>query len=197
MARELFGEVSHPEVKVGSRAKLIVPVSIALHVLIVGAAVFVPMMAPGILPAPPAFYVFAAPALPAPPPAGVPEPATRPSSETPAAARTDAAPLHAPDTIAPEGPPALTTPGTIGVVGGVDGGVELPGAVVAEVPLPPPPPTERAPVRPGGDIKVPVKVHHVPPVYPIIAQQSKVEGIVILEATIDVDGRVRDGRVLQ
>ena len=52
-------------------------------------------------------------------------------------------------------------------------------------------------MRPGGVIKTPVKVRHVPPIYPAIAQQARVEGIVIIEAIIGVDGRVRDARVLR
>ncbi len=53
------------------------------------------------------------------------------------------------------------------------------------------------PVRPGGLIKTPVKVRHVPPVYPVIAQQARVEGIVIIEAIVGVDGRVTEARVLR
>ena len=37
----------------------------------------------------------------------------------------------------------------------------------------------------------------VPPVYPTIAQTAKVEGMVILEATIDETGPVRDVSVLR
>jgi protein TonB len=42
-----------------------------------------------------------------------------------------------------------------------------------------------------------VKLHGPPPVYPAIAQQARVQGTVILEATIDVDGSVRDVKVLR
>lgn len=81
----------------------------------------------------------------------------------------------------------------------MEGGIGLPGAPVTYVvSIPdPPPPHRREPLRPGGDIKEPVKVHHVPPVYPRIALESKIEGVVILEAVIDADGSVRDVRVLR
>jgi periplasmic protein TonB len=65
-----------------------------------------------------------------------------------------------------------------------------------DVPLPPPPlPTKPLPV--GGRIKEPTKVRHVPPVYPTMAQQAHVEGIVIIEAIIGIDGRVKEARVLR
>lgn len=51
--------------------------------------------------------------------------------------------------------------------------------------------------RAGGKIRPSAKVRHVPPEYPWIAQQNKVEGAVILEAVIAATGRVRDVRVLR
>ena len=73
------------------------------------------------------------------------------------------------------------------------------GAGLVNIPAPPaPPPVRRQePLRPGGVIKYPAKVHHVPPVYPRIAQDARVSGVVILEAIIGVDGRVQDLRVLR
>ena len=51
--------------------------------------------------------------------------------------------------------------------------------------------------RPGGDIREPRKVRDVPAVYPEVARVAKIEGIVILEATIDERGVVTDARVLR
>ncbi|MSO56703.1 MAG: energy transducer TonB [Acidobacteria bacterium] len=76
-----------------------------------------------------------------------------------------------------------------GVVGGIAG------ALVTEAPPPPPPPP--APVRVGGNIQAPKKVNDVNPVYPPIAQSARVQGVVILEATIGPDGQVQDVRVLR
>jgi protein TonB len=64
----------------------------------------------------------------------------------------------------------------------------------AEAPPPPPPPM---PVRVGGSIRAPRKTRDVAPVYPQIAQQARVQGVVILEATIDREGRVSEARVLR
>jgi protein TonB len=42
-----------------------------------------------------------------------------------------------------------------------------------------------------------VRVKNVNPVYPSIAQSARVQGVVIIEATIGVDGRVQDTKVLR
>jgi protein TonB len=52
-------------------------------------------------------------------------------------------------------------------------------------------------VRVGGEIKEPKKIKHVEPVYPRIAMTAKVQGMVIIEATIARDGSVKNARVLR
>ena len=59
----------------------------------------------------------------------------------------------------------------------------------------PPPPTQ--PVRVGGDIAAPTKLVDVRPVYPPIAQSARVQGVVIVEATIDERGNVTDATILR
>lgn len=83
--------------------------------------------------------------------------------------------------------PPMGEPG--GVPGGVVAGINAPG--------PPPPPPPNAPIRIAGTIQPPRKIKDVPPVYPAIAQSARVQGNVVLEATIGTDGRVRDVRVMQ
>jgi TonB family protein len=53
------------------------------------------------------------------------------------------------------------------------------------------------PVRVGGDILEPRKIRDVRPVYPDIARAASVQGIVIIEVTIDEFGTVGDARVLR
>ena len=55
----------------------------------------------------------------------------------------------------------------------------------------------REPVRVGGAITPPALLSRVEPVYPSIAVNAKVEGLVILEATVDRQGRVEQVRVLR
>ena len=61
----------------------------------------------------------------------------------------------------------------------------------------PPPSPPLAPVRVGGTIKPPVKIYDVKPAYPPIAQSARVQGVVIIEATIGPDGRVKEAKVLR
>jgi TonB family protein len=53
------------------------------------------------------------------------------------------------------------------------------------------------PIRIGGDLKAPAKIRDVRPVYPPIAQEARVQGVVIIETVIDEDGNVAEARVLR
>jgi TonB family protein len=53
------------------------------------------------------------------------------------------------------------------------------------------------PVRVGGNIPPPQKIKNVQPVYPREAQEARATGVVIIEATIGEDGKVRDAVVKQ
>jgi TonB family protein len=52
-------------------------------------------------------------------------------------------------------------------------------------------------VRVGGTIATPTKIVHVDPIYPAIALQAKVRGVVIAEVRIGTDGSVEDAKVLR
>jgi protein TonB len=52
-------------------------------------------------------------------------------------------------------------------------------------------------VRVGGELKAPSLVERVEPEYPPLAVRAQVQGLVILEAVVDRDGRVEDVRVLR
>jgi periplasmic protein TonB len=70
-------------------------------------------------------------------------------------------------------------------------------SVIRPPPPAPPPPTPKEPVRVGGSIRPPQKIRDVRPVYPAVALETRIHGIVILEAVIGEDGRVRSLRVLR
>ena len=110
-----------------------------------------------------------------------------------------AAPVEAPSEIKPETgiEAGISTNAGVegGIIGGVAGGVV--GGLEAAPPPPPPPPPPPAPVRVGGQIRAPQKIKDVRPVYPAIAQSARVQGIVIIEATIGPSGQVQEAKVLR
>jgi TonB family protein len=54
-----------------------------------------------------------------------------------------------------------------------------------------------APVRVGGNIRTPTKIHDVRPVYPEAALAARITGLVILEAVIGTDGSVTEARIIR
>ena len=52
-------------------------------------------------------------------------------------------------------------------------------------------------IRVGGQIRPPIRIKEVAPIYPAIAQSARVQGDVVIEATIDEEGKVADARVLK
>ena len=132
------------------------------------------------------------------PPDPPPPPRSGRRTDAPTTVPRDTAPIVAPEEIEPEidrPPVAPLTPFDGPDLGDMPLG-DPAGAFLPDVPVLVRPPAERV-YRAGGKIRPPAKVRHVPPVYPPIAQQNKVEGTVILEAVIAETGRVRDVRVLR
>jgi periplasmic protein TonB len=87
-------------------------------------------------------------------------------------------------------------------VPGVDGGVDSLTSVgnpITHVPLTPrpSPAREQSPVRLHAGMERPQKILHVSPAYPPVAQQARVQGVVILDAIIDTSGAVRSLQVLR
>lgn len=54
-----------------------------------------------------------------------------------------------------------------------------------------------SPLRVGGDVKPPVVINRVEPVYPDQAKKSRISGIVIVEVIVDHTGVVKDARILK
>lgn len=194
MPRDLFGDVSDPRVRVGSRKWYTVPLSLFVHTLVLLLVVVIPLVATGALPDPRSVITYV-PAVPGPIP--LPPQVRRVEATTKRMASRDAAPIEAPPEITRE-PLDSGFENHLLDVGGVPGGNVVDGSPDAIAPPPPPPPVKPPePVRIGGIIRAPERIQYVAPTYPPIAQRAGVDGIVIIEATIGVDGRVVNARILR
>jgi protein TonB len=91
----------------------------------------------------------------------------------------------------------VSEPASMGV-GKLDGLFDEIGAGVVSIEPPPPiAPARGEPIRPGGDIRPPVRIRNVVPVYPTLAKRSRVQGVVVIEAIIGADGKVDNARVIR
>ena len=189
MPRDLFGDVTRPSISIGNRKWYTVPLSLCTHSLAIALLIALPLLAPAVMPA-----VFAdddpewiriTPPTPPPPPRSI-EP-VKPE-------HLSAIPITAPEGIAPEQPRIEAGFENDHAGPGFVEGVFDSSAIVAPPPLPEVP---QQPIRVGGTVRQPQKVRDVKPVYPQLALISRVEGVVIIEATIGADGRVVNARVLR
>jgi protein TonB len=200
MPHELLGDVHRPGTSSGLRRKYVLPLSIVLHAAVIAVLVIVPLAAEVELPSPmrpSARIVHVVTPMPRPvvvsPPKGPPAVVRRASPVAPSGAPTGIAEekIVPTDASGPPGPPSL---GPIGDPNGIDASaIGRAEAVIA--PSPPPAPTRPIPV--GGKIGEPRKIVDVAPLYPPLAIAARKEGVVILEATLDEQGRVDRLRVLR
>ena len=189
MADHMFAQ---PDVHVGGKRKYTVLVSIVTHTIIIAAAVIVPVIATDTLVLPRRFDVISFEVRPPLPPS---PPAPRRAAQEQLTVIQPAVPLVAPSGIVAESPIKSTEPFdglkySEGLVPGDDNPPPPPS-------LPPPPAPTEAPLPVGGDIKRPMKVRDMAPQYPAIARTARVQGLVIIEATIGPDGKVQDARILR
>jgi protein TonB len=202
MERRLFEDLIESDVVTHkTKQSMTLPISIAVHAVILFAIVVVPLLMSDEVPEPTsavkAFFVEPAPAPPPPPPPPPPAPKATVTPKTPPKPVTEepkfTAPVDTPTEVKPEEGIDLGVEG--GVPGGVEGGV--PGGVVGGVVggLEAMAPIQA--VRVGGQIKEPKKLRDIKPSYPDIAKQARVQGVVILECTISPQGKVTDVKVLR
>jgi len=191
---------------VGAKA-VALPLAALIHGIVVLLAVTLPLLRTGDLPRVDVFSALIAPPAPTPP---LPPPrgrtggsAARAKVKPVMAMPTNAsgrlvAPLDIPDRIVEENLMGLGS--DVGVEGGVecfgDGGPAPQNSILSAA-LYRVIGEETAPIRPVGEIKPPRLVRQVPPVYPEIARQARIEGIVEVECVTDIQGRVVNVKVLR
>jgi len=202
-----------------ARKKWTMLLALAGQVTLIGAMVVIPMVTVQQLPLTQLSSVLVAPPPPPPPPPPpAPAVATAPRAVHVAPRHFDAnqlfVPKVVPKTVAvlPDFPAepaeALALAGVQGGVaggqiGGTVGGVL--GGVMGGVPsiAPPPPPPAKAPapatpkvLRVGGQVEAAEVISAPPPVYPVLAKDARVGGIVQLDAMIGEDGHIENLKVL-
>jgi len=182
------------------RRSVTLPVSILLHGTAAFALVVVPILtsetSPEVAAGVRAFLVEPLSIAPPPPPPAA-RPAATPRVEPKPQPQQQAfvAPVEVPTEIKPE--EALDLGAENGSRDGVEGGI--PGGVVGGIVggLPDAPPAPVAPVRVGGLVREPRRLSAPQPVYPELAVMAKLQGIVVIEATVNERGRVVNANVLQ
>ena len=185
-------------------------VSAILQSILLVIAVIVPMIYFDALPTATLTSFLVAPPPPPPPP---PPPAPVVKVVKVIARQFDAGKLMAPKVIPKqiaqiveeEAPPGAVVGG--GVIGGVAGGVAggILGGIIGSVPTvappPPPPPPKKVDVTPqrirvGGNVQLAKLVRQPKPVYPPLAKQARIQGVVHLNAIISKDGTIQNLTVI-
>jgi protein TonB len=201
----MFKESFVPDARNFGSSAWILPLSAGVHAAIVAGLIILPLIGRADLPRfeVKAHAFLAVPAPPSPPPPPPRKAAGARAGRIKAVHIKTAvdsgkliAPVRIPDEIAEEPMPDSGFEG--GIEGGVDGGIPGgaldsvlgPGLNVVLGPV-------EEPVRAIGDVKPPKLLRQVDPIYPEIARQARIEGIVIIEAKTDIYGRVRGLRLLR
>jgi len=84
------------------------------------------------------------------------------------------------------------------LVGALSGGSEVAMPVAPPPPpLPPPPPIIKADrIRQGGNVQAANLIEQVNPIYPPLARQARIQGVVVMEAVISKEGSIESLRVV-
>ena len=189
----------------GSRWKDVI-VSVVLHVTIIAVPIFASLYYTDTLNLKQftATFLVAPPPPPPPPPAALVVKTVAPRRVFMNQGRL-VAPRYIPEKVAQIKEEPIPDSDFAGVAGGVPGGVpggQMGGVIggviggVMSAPLAPPTPKLKAPLRVGGRIRSPRPVYQPAPIYPVLARQAHVSGVVTVDAILDEQGNVVDMKIL-
>jgi protein TonB len=175
-------------------------ISFSLQILLVAVLVLIPLIYTEALPRQQlmTFLVAPPPPPPPPPPAAAPTPVKKIVSEiVNGQLRT---PTKIPQKI--QKVVEEETPANVGVVGGVPGGVPggsaggVLGGVLAATNAPPPKIAAPQKIRVSAGVAEGNLVNKVQPVYPAIAKTARIQGTVVIQATISKNGTIENAHVV-
>ena len=175
-------------------------ISMTIQILVIGVMILVPLLYTEALPTQ-AFVSWVAAPPPPPPPPPAPKVAPRVVKKV---SLMEAGKLRAPSKI-PERIAIIREeemPNMPGVVGGVPGGIAsgqlggVIGGVIGSIPAPPPPEQPKR-IRVSSGVQEAKKIRQILPLYPPLAKQARIQGVVKLEAIIGKNGMVQNLTVIQ
>jgi periplasmic protein TonB len=190
----------------GSRT-LDVLVSVVLHVIVISVPILLSLYFTDTI----NLKQFTATLLVAPPPPPPPPPAAAPVVRALAprhvfmAQGKLVAPQYIPQKVAEIKEAPIPDADLGGVLGGVPGGVpggQMNGVIggvlggVINIAVLPPPSKPKGPVRVGGRIRQPKLIYRPELVYPILARQARVSGVVVIDAILDEQGNVAEMKIV-
>jgi protein TonB len=196
-----------------SRNPFTLVIAVLAHIVTIGVLVLIPLLETHALPLPPVNMPLW---IPRPELEFIPLVPRRPQTQSQVRPETQTiTPFSAPQAI-PEKIPIIDEPpiapvGFIPSAGNGNGnpflstlldpnaGLAGPPVAPPTPPTPPPPPVpsvKASPYRQGGKVQPASLIHQVNPVYPQIARQTRVQGVIVMEAIISKEGSVENLRVV-
>ncbi len=187
------------------RRRAMTLLSFALQMLLLCVLILIPLIYTEALPKQQLLTLLVAPPPPPPPPpppaaaTPIPKPVKVQSDVVNGALRTPTKIPEKVEIIKEEAPPPSTT--VAGVVGGVPGGVPggqlggVIGGIVSSTPVAVPkvavpPPVQK--VRVSQGVAEGLLIHQIKPSYPPLARQARIQGDVVMQATISKDGSIEN-----
>ncbi len=174
-------------------------VSFAIQLMIIGVMVLIPLIFTEALPKGQMMFLLVAPPPPPPPPPPAAAVVHVKQIQTDIVNGELRTPTKIPQKVKmiqeDEAPPAMATTGVVGgVPGGVPGGSMggVMGSILSSAPVAAPKIATPTRVRVSSGVSTGLLIRKVPPTYPPLARQARIQGVVILQAQISKDGTIQN-----